>query len=372
MRPRRRKRARPTARPKRRLESRHQRSDGDEPGSPASRSRCPKPTSTTSSPKPGEPARFGLSLARQRRLPRGRRRLGERLPRVLHDPRRQTRAADRIPCWAKWRGSRKTASSSTATAAPATAPSSPRRPPASARRRPALPSSTSTRPTCGPTPYEDQPNPSFPNGSRLRRVEDPAQTGRIRNLAERLRHDPLRPLDRGRPEHRRRPTPPSGATVTVNLPEVKNPTTDETSQGSSQVRSAEVTLPAGMGLNPSAANGLDACTDDQFNKGSREAGRLPARVADRHGRGRHAAASRRLAERAGLRRQAAQPRSRPPATSTGSSSTPSRAATTSRRACSARSSADPQTGQLTTIFDDKALGSIPLRACRRCRSSPSG
>ena len=35
------------------------------------------------------------------------------------------------------------------------------------------------------------------------------------------------------------------------------------------MRTARVTLPAGMGLNPSAANGLAACTDAQFGKGTR-------------------------------------------------------------------------------------------------------
>jgi hypothetical protein len=35
------------------------------------------------------------------------------------------------------------------------------------------------------------------------------------------------------------------------------------------MRVARVTLPAGMGLNPSAANGLAACTDAQFGKGTR-------------------------------------------------------------------------------------------------------
>jgi hypothetical protein len=58
---------------------------------------------------------------------------------------------------------------------------------------------------------------------------------------------------------------PSGAAVTVKLPEVKG----GANQSSSQVRSATVTLPAGMGLNPSAANGLQACTDAQFGKGTR-------------------------------------------------------------------------------------------------------
>ena len=43
-----------------------------------------------------------------------------------------------------------------------------------------------------------------------------------------------------------------------------------------------MTLPAGMGLNPSAANGLEACTDAQFGKGTREPGRLPGGVEDRH------------------------------------------------------------------------------------------
>ena len=66
---------------------------------------------------------------------------------------------------------------------------------------------------------------------------------------------------------------------------------------SSQTRRAEVTLPAGMGINPSAANGLVACSDAQFGKGTRnpvacppaskigtvaiETPPLPARLADR-------------------------------------------------------------------------------------------
>jgi hypothetical protein len=59
---------------------------------------------------------------------------------------------------------------------------------------------------------------------------------------------------------------PSGAAVQVNLPHE-----DEslgTTQETSHLRHASVTLPAGMGLNPSAANGLEACTDAQFGKGT--------------------------------------------------------------------------------------------------------
>jgi hypothetical protein len=40
-------------------------------------------------------------------------------------------------------------------------------------------------------------------------------------------------------------------------------------QSQSHLRRAQVTLPAGMGLNPSGSNGLVACTDAQFKKGVR-------------------------------------------------------------------------------------------------------
>ena len=41
-------------------------------------------------------------------------------------------------------------------------------------------------------------------------------------------------------------------------------------------KEVKVGLPLGMGLNPSAANGLVACTDAQFNKGSRGPSACPA------------------------------------------------------------------------------------------------
>jgi hypothetical protein len=61
---------------------------------------------------------------------------------------------------------------------------------------------------------------------------------------------------------------PSGASVTVDLPNIKDPGKEEM-QASSQAKAARVTMPAGMGLNPSAANGLEACTDAQFGKGTK-------------------------------------------------------------------------------------------------------
>jgi hypothetical protein len=68
---------------------------------------------------------------------------------------------------------------------------------------------------------------------------------------------------------------PAAATVETTLPfdpakeggEVRNGGTEGISQ--SHVRKAEIALPDGMGLNPSGAQGLAACTDGQFKKGVR-------------------------------------------------------------------------------------------------------
>jgi hypothetical protein len=66
---------------------------------------------------------------------------------------------------------------------------------------------------------------------------------------------------------------PAGPTVTTTLP--FNPAKEggevEGEEGISQshLRSAEVAMPQGMGLNPSGAQGLKACTDAQFKKGVR-------------------------------------------------------------------------------------------------------
>ena len=65
---------------------------------------------------------------------------------------------------------------------------------------------------------------------------------------------------------------PAAPTVTVKLP--FNPDPEGLEQ--SHVRNADVTLPAGMGLNPSAAPGLEACTNAQFGKGTRNPVACPA------------------------------------------------------------------------------------------------
>jgi len=66
---------------------------------------------------------------------------------------------------------------------------------------------------------------------------------------------------------------PDGPAVDVSVP-FEVPSAAEklaprTKQASSQTKQARVTLPAGMGINPSAANGLATCTNQQFGKGTR-------------------------------------------------------------------------------------------------------
>lgn len=57
---------------------------------------------------------------------------------------------------------------------------------------------------------------------------------------------------------------PAGARVDVDVPHILG----AGKQDSSNTRTAELSLPVGMGLNPSAAGGLQACSDEQFGKGT--------------------------------------------------------------------------------------------------------
>jgi hypothetical protein len=64
---------------------------------------------------------------------------------------------------------------------------------------------------------------------------------------------------------------PMGGTV-----EVKVPFTPSAPIYQSNVKTADVTLPLGLGVNPSAASGLQACSDAQFGKGTRNPVACPA------------------------------------------------------------------------------------------------
>lgn len=197
-------------------------------------------------------------------------------------------------------------------------------------------------------------DPNFPNGSAFIESKIPRKPPAFETSPKKCDSIPFEPSIATDP-NTAQTNSPSGATVTVELPEVKG----GGNQGTSHVRSAKVTLPAGMGLNPSAANGLVACTDDQLNKGSREPVACPA------------------ASRIGTVEVDTPPLpdgslsgpvyvgnqlSRDPAS--GNLYRIFVVAESSRYDISARllgkASVDPQTGQVTTSFDDGALGKVPL------------
>ncbi|HET8815610.1 MAG TPA: hypothetical protein VFM51_11745 [Solirubrobacterales bacterium] len=66
---------------------------------------------------------------------------------------------------------------------------------------------------------------------------------------------------------------PAGVTVDIDIPHYS---LEEGEQQTSTTKSSAVTLPLGVGLNPSAANGLQVCTDAQFGKGTRNPVACPA------------------------------------------------------------------------------------------------
>jgi hypothetical protein len=114
--------------------------------------------------------------------------------------------------------------------------------------------------------YEEE-DPNFPNGSPYIESELPPNTN-PRECAS-IPFDP----SVGVSPNTDRTDSPAGPSVDVEVPfevpgsgEIAEP---RTKQASSDVREAKVTLPPGMGLNPSAASGgLQTCTSAQFGLGS--------------------------------------------------------------------------------------------------------
>ena len=91
-------------------------------------------------------------------------------------------------------------------------------------------------------------------------LESPIPPGTEPRECETIPYDPSLGVERGTAVT----NSPAGAAVEIEVPHIA----DGDKQENSNTRTATVTLPAGMGLNPSAANGLEACTDAQFGKGS--------------------------------------------------------------------------------------------------------
>jgi hypothetical protein len=121
------------------------------------------------------------------------------------------------------------------------------------------------------------PDAAFPNGSTAVEAKVPRESlpsgPRIKqDGCETTPFDPTIEVNPGTDQI----DSPAAATVEAKLP--YDPAKEGgTAQSQSHVRKAEVTLPAGMGLNPSGANGLQACNDGQFKKGLRtDANECPA------------------------------------------------------------------------------------------------
>jgi hypothetical protein len=110
-----------------------------------------------------------------------------------------------------------------------------------------------------PTP----PPAAFLAGSE--RVESPLPRGKdgARLMPTGCNDIPFKPSTSGTPSTNQTDSP-MGGTV-----EVKVPFQPAAGIYQSNVRNADVSFPQGMGLNPSAASGLQACTDAQFGKGTR-------------------------------------------------------------------------------------------------------
>jgi hypothetical protein len=71
----------------------------------------------------------------------------------------------------------------------------------------------------------------------------------------------------------RRAGAPAGVTIDVTIPQNPN---GKDQPNTATLKDAHITLPAGMALNPSAATGLEACTDDQLGKGTKNPVACPA------------------------------------------------------------------------------------------------
>ncbi len=114
------------------------------------------------------------------------------------------------------------------------------------------------------------PSAAFLTGSEFLESPLPRIGGGARVMPTGCNNVPFKPSTSGSTSTNQTDSP-TGGTV-----EVKVPFEPSASIAQSNVKNADVSLPLGMGLNPSAASGLQACTDAQFGKGTRNAVSCPA------------------------------------------------------------------------------------------------
>lgn len=115
-----------------------------------------------------------------------------------------------------------------------------------------------------------KPDPDFPNGSSFFESPIPPRSetsgpGTEPIDCNTIPYEPSIGVDPGVAQT----DSPAAADVKIEVPHlIPNFLKEENEQDSSHTKAATVTLPKGMGLNPSAANGLATCTDAQFGKGT--------------------------------------------------------------------------------------------------------
>jgi len=112
----------------------------------------------------------------------------------------------------------------------------------------------------------EKPDATFPNGSTPVEAKVEDSTGKVfqQEGCDTIPFKPTIDVNPGTSQV----DSPSPAAVTTSVPfEVPKEGGDKQSQ--SHLRSATVTLPSGMGLNPAGSNGLVACSDPDFKKNQR-------------------------------------------------------------------------------------------------------
>jgi len=110
---------------------------------------------------------------------------------------------------------------------------------------------------------EASPGYQFPRDAEPR-FESPIPPGTSPKECATIPYDPALAVNPGTAST----DSPAGATVDVTVPHILG----AGNQDSSNTRTATASLPVGMGLNPSAANGLQTCTDAQFRPHSSASG----------------------------------------------------------------------------------------------------
>jgi hypothetical protein len=111
----------------------------------------------------------------------------------------------------------------------------------------------------------EKPDANFPNGSTPVEAKVESATGKV-FAQEGCDEVPFKPEIHVSPGTAQVDSP-SPASVVTEVPFEEG----GGSQSQSHLRTAKVTLPSGMGLNPSGSNGLVPCTDNEFKKNERVA-----------------------------------------------------------------------------------------------------